>query len=151
MKFIKLWCHIKAFIKKSGYKIIYGNKICIGKHTTWRYGFHIAIEGEGKVEIGNNCFFNNNCSVNSLKHISIGDGTIFGSNCHIYDHNHKFRNDNAPIKSQGYSLGETTIGKHCWIGTNVVILKGVHIGDNVTIGAGAVVREDVPDGQIIKD
>ena len=90
-------------------------------------------------------------SYNSLKHISIGDGTIFGSNCHIYDHNHKFRNDNEPIKSQGYSLGETTIGKHCWIGTNVVILKGVHIGDNVTIGAGAVVREDVPDGQIIKD
>ncbi len=33
----------------------------------------------------------------------------------------------------------------------VVILKGVDIGDNVTIGAGAVVREDIPDGQIIKD
>ena len=39
--------------------------------------------------------------------------------------------------------------KHCWIGTNVVICKGVHIGDNCTIGAGVVVRENVADGSIV--
>lgn len=149
MKVIKLWCHMKAGIKKIAYKMIFGKRLKIGKGTTWRHGFHIAIEDNGRVEIGDNCFFNNGCSINSLQCISIGDGTIFGSNSHVYDHNHRFRDEKQSIKEQGYSVADTVIGKHCWIGTNVVILKGVHIGDNVTIGAGVVVREDVAEGSVI--
>ena len=53
------------------------------------------------------------------------------------------------IKAQGYTLGETHIGNHCWFGTNVVVLKGVTIGDNCVIGAGVVVSTDIPDGTVI--
>lgn len=149
MKVMKLWYHMKAAVKKIVYKMVYGKKLKIGRGTTWRHQFHIAIESSGKVEIGDNCFFNNGCSINALQHVSIGDGTIFGANSHVYDHNHRFRDEKQSIKEQGYSVAETVIGKHCWIGTNVVILKGIHIGDNVTIGAGVVVREDVADGSVI--
>ena len=38
--------------------------------------------------------------------------------------------------------------KNCWIGANVVILKGVTIGDNVIIGAGAVIHKDIPSNSI---
>lgn len=148
MKLMKAWYHFKARIKKLVYKIIYGRRLRIGKGTTWRHGFHITIEG-GQVEIGKNCFFNNYCSINSLKKVTIGDGTIFGSNCHIYDHNHRFSDLETSIKAQGYTLGETHIGKHCWFGTNAVVLKGVTIGDNCVIGAGVVVSEDVPEGTVI--
>ena len=148
MKLMKAWYHFKARIKKLVYKIIYGRRLRIGKGTTWRHGFHITIEG-GQVEIGENCFFNNYCSINSLKKVTIGDGTIFGSNCHIYDHNHRFSDLETSIKAQGYTLGETHIGKHCWFGTNAVVLKGVTIGDNCVIGAGVVVSEDVPEGTVI--
>lgn len=150
MKVIKLWCHILAFMKKILYKLVFGRKLKIGKGTTWRHGFHIAIEGDGKIEIGDNCFFNNYCSVNALEHISIGEGTIFGENSHVYDLNHRFRDEETSIKNQGYSVAETIIGKHCWIGSNVVILKGVHIGDNVTIGAGCVVNSDVETGSVVR-
>lgn len=149
MKVLKFWYHLKAGIKKIVYKLIFGSRIKIGKKTTWRDGFHIAIEGEGKVIIGASCFLNHNCSVNALESVSIGDGTIFGENCHIYDHNHRFRNDEASIKSQGYSVEKTVIGSHCWFGSNVVVLKGVTIGDNVTIGAGCVISEDIPEGSIV--
>ena len=148
MKLMKTWYHFKARVKKVFYKLIYGSKLHIGYGTTWRHGFHIAIEG-GQVEIGNNCFFNNYCSINSLKKITIGEGTIFGSNCHIYDHNHRFSDVEKTIIAQGYTLGETRIGKHCWFGTNVVVLKGVTIGDNCVIGAGVVVSENVPEGTVI--
>lgn len=148
MKLMKAWYHFKAKIKKLVYKIIYGKRLKVGKGTTWRHGFHITIEG-GQVEIGKDCFFNNYCSINSLKKVTIGDGTIFGSNCHIYDHNHRFSDVETSIKAQGYTLGETHIGKHCWFGTNVVVLKGVTIGDNCVIGAGVVVSEDVPEGTVI--
>lgn len=148
MKLMKAWYHFKAKIKKLTYKLMYGKRLQIGKKTTWRHGFHITIEG-GQVEIGKECFFNNYCSINSLRKVTIGDGTIFGSNCHIYDHNHRFSDVETSIKAQGYTLGETHIGNHCWFGTNVVVLKGVTIGDNCVIGAGVVVSEDVPAGTVI--
>lgn len=148
MKIIKLWCHMKAAVKRLVYKAVFGGRFCVGKKTTWRNDFHIAIEG-GRVEIGDNCFFNNGCSVNSMDKITIGDGTIFGENSHVYDHNHRFRDAENSIKSQGYSIAQVCIGKHVWIGSNVVILKGVTIGDNSVIGAGCVINRDIPTDSIV--
>jgi acetyltransferase-like isoleucine patch superfamily enzyme len=37
------------------------------------------------------------------------------------------------------------IGKNCWIGSNAVILPGVELGDNVIVGAGAVVTKSFPE------
>lgn len=150
MKVLKTWYHIKAAVKKLIYKIIFGKRLKIGKGTTWRNNFYVAIEEDGQIDIGKNCFFNHNCSINSLKYVSIGDGTIFGENCHVYDHNHRFRSEEDSIKSQGYTVGETKIGKHCWLGTGVIVLKGVTIGDNCVIGAGVVVDQDVEAGSVLK-
>lgn len=41
------------------------------------------------------------------------------------------------------------IGDNCYIGAGVTILGPIHIGDNVTIAAGAVVTKDVPDNAVI--
>lgn len=41
-----------------------------------------------------------------------------------------------------------TIGDNVWIGGNVVICPGVHIGDNCVIGAGSVVTKDIPSWSI---
>ena len=38
-----------------------------------------------------------------------------------------------------------SIGDKVWIGGGVMILPGVTIGDNVTVGAGSVVTKDIPD------
>lgn len=40
------------------------------------------------------------------------------------------------------------IGDDVWIGGNVTILPGVNIGNNVVIGAGAVVTKDIPDNSL---
>lgn len=149
MKLLKLWYHIKAAIKKIVYRLLSGNRIIFGKHTTFRNNFHVMIEQNGHITIGSNCFFNNGCSINSLEKVSIGDGTIFGENSHIYDHNHRFRSTSDSIKSQGYAIAPVRIGRHVWVGTNVVILKGVTIGDNAVIGAGCVIESDVPENAIV--
>ena len=52
---------------------------------------------------------------------------------------HFFSPQVAPVK----------IGNFVWIGCNVVILKGVSIGKNVTVAAGSVVTKDAPDNVII--
>lgn len=103
----------------------------------------------GGVCVGNNCFFNNYCTLASRAGITIGEGTIFGENVKVYDHNHCYKDVNEPIKYQGYTEAPIVIGKHCWIASNVVILKGVKIGDNCVIGAGCVVYKDVPEGTVM--
>lgn len=104
----------------------------------------------GKVILGENCFFNHDCSLNCLEHIEIGKGCLFGENVKIYDHNHRFSDISKPIKEQGYVTEKVRIGQHCWIGSNVVILKGATIGDNCVVGAGCVVCTKIEDGMIIK-
>lgn len=41
------------------------------------------------------------------------------------------------------------VGRDCWIGINVKILKGVTIGDNTIIGAGCLVRNDIPSNSMV--
>jgi len=42
-----------------------------------------------------------------------------------------------------------TIGSDVWIGGNVTVIGGVHIGDNVVVGAGAVLTKDVPANTVV--
>ena len=37
-----------------------------------------------------------------------------------------------------------TIGNNVWIGAGAVVLPGVTIGDNTVIGAGSIVTKDIP-------
>lgn len=150
MKWFKLWCHICTFFKHILFKILYRNQIFFGKRVTWRRRFDILLDRNAKLEIGDDCFFNNDCSINALKSIKIGKGTIFGEGVKIYDHNHRFNDLQKSIKEQGFISDEITIGEHCWIGSNVVILKGTKISDNCVIGAGVVVRGFVEPNTIIK-
>lgn len=140
----KVWYHLVSFIKVMWFKILWQGKFCVGENLQFRKGFTLLIMSEGRVKIGDDVFFNNYCSVCSMNNVSIGTGTIFGENVKIYDHNHIYTDTVLPIKKQGYTSAPIYIGVHCWIGSNVTILKGVKIGDNCVIGAGCVIYKDVP-------
>lgn len=124
-------------------------QLAIGECVYIRNFCRIQIE-DGQLVIGNNTFFNNFCTVNCLKKITIGDNCLFGEGVKIYDHNHNYRDTDKPINKQGYNFGEVVIGDNCWIGSNVVIVKGVSIGDNVIIGANSIIFEDIPSNHIVK-
>ena len=151
MYFIKMVNHIVALLKMLVYKVIYRNRIIFGKKVTFRKGMSIMIENKGKIIIGNGVFFNNYCSLKSLKEIEIGDNSIFGEHVKIYDHNHVFKYKDKLIKSEGFKSDKILIGNNCWIGSNVIILKSVSIGDNSVISAGEIVRKSVPSNSILKD
>lgn len=150
MNIIKAWYHIWAIIKRFFFRIIYREKIKIGKNTTWRRNFSVMLGDRAELQIGKDCFFNNQCTIGANGSVIIGDGSIFGENVKIYDHNHRFSNIEKSIKSQGYSNGKIRIGKHCWIGSNVCILKNADIGNNCVIGAGCVISEKIEDNTIVK-
>ena len=146
---LKLYYHLLCLVKTLFYKLIYNKSFIMPLNSTDRAGFHVVIEQSGGVKIGEYCFFNNYCTLASRAGITIGDGTLFGENVKVYDHNHCYKDTSIPIKDQGYTSAPITIGKHCWIGSNVVILKGVTIGDNCVIGAGCIIYKDVPDNSVV--
>ena len=150
MTFYKIWFHLIAILKMVFYKCLYGSKLMFGKGVTWRSRFYIMLDKKANVKIGDNCFFNNDCSITAINSVVIGDGCLFGENVKIYDHNHRFSNLDLPIKEQGYSISGVRIGKHCWIGSNVCILKGAEIGDNCVIGAGCVISGKIDDNTIVR-
>ena len=150
MIIFKIWYHILAIVKKFLYKILYRKKIEIAKNVTWRRDFSVMIEKNGKLQIGKGCFFNNGCTIGVNNSVIIENGSIFGENVKIYDHNHRFADTTKSIKSQGYSNGTVHIGKHCWIGSNVCILKNADIGNNCVIGAGCVISEKIKDNTIVR-
>lgn len=51
----------------------------------------------------------------------------------------------AELRQKGYQYNAPIhIGKNCWLGSGVLVLPGITIGDNVIIGAGSVVTKDIP-------
>lgn len=120
------------------------SKMIIGKKFRARNNVSFRVYDEGIIKIGNNCFMNDNCSINCQKCITIGDNVIFGQNVMIFDHDHDYRND-----INQFVRDEVKIGNNVWIGANVTILKGVTIGDNVVIGANTLITSDIKANSLV--
>ncbi|MCG0672133.1 galactoside O-acetyltransferase [Lactiplantibacillus plantarum] len=75
-------------------------------------------------------------------------GIVFRGNLKIG--NHLTCMHHVTIGTNGTTSDSLTIiGNNCYIGAGAKIFGGITIGDNVTIGGGAVVLKDVPDNAIV--
>lgn len=126
-------------------------KIDFGENLDFRNYISIWVGKEANLKIENRVFINNYCSINCLKSIEIGENTLFGEGVKIYDHNHAYQSENGELKvsHQEFTYGSVKIGRNCWLGSNVVVLKGVEIGDNCIIGAGCIIHENIPPNSIV--
>lgn len=85
------------------------------------------------------------CYIQGINKIYFGDNTIFAPGIKIISANH----DKKDFSKHNKTIGPIIIGKNCWIGANAVILPGVQLGDNVIVGAGAVVSKSFPSNVVI--
>lgn len=106
--------------------------------------FHIS---SGKLILYDGVFINNSCSFNCMERIEIGAGTMMGEGVRFYDHDHVYTAEK--IEKWQWTTAPIRVGRDCWIGSNVTILKGVTIGDNTIIGAGCLIRNDVPANSVV--
>lgn len=96
-----------------------------------------------KVKIGNNSGIGKSCIVQGPT--EIGDNVMMGQEVMIYTVNHETADVKIPMCQQGFKEpAQVTIGNDVWIGSRVIILPGVKIGDHSIIGASAVVTKDIP-------
>ena len=111
------------------------------------YGEHIFIDVGTFINV-NAIFLDNNI-------IKIGKNGLFGPGVQLLTASHplsareRLITSNENLKTS-YKTFSTPIhmGDNCWIGGNTVVLPGITIGNNVTIGAGSVVTKDIPDNML---
>lgn len=104
----------------------------------------------GFIEIGDHSTIGKNCILGSCGGIRIGEWVGIAGDCYIGGGRYRTDETDVPMMKQDlYTEGSVVIGDDCWIGAGARILDGVEIGRGSIIGAGAIVREDVPEYTVV--
>jgi acetyltransferase-like isoleucine patch superfamily enzyme len=131
-------------------------------------GEFIFETSEGKITIGDRTFIGGGTKFICVSRIEVGNDVMFSWGCTIIDTNshsllwNERKNDVLDWKR---GIEENSIGFYknwsvvksspilikdrAWIGFNVIIMKGVTIGEGAVVAAGSVVTKDVPDYAIV--
>lgn len=94
------------------------------------------------IEIGDRSGFNG-VTIHSAEKVTIGSDVLIGFNVLIDDSDHH----TIDPKMRHGDMSESRpiiIEDNVWLGSRVVVLKGVTIGRNSVVGSNSVVRSDIP-------
>jgi len=130
----KLYERKNKWLRKIGIKI--GRRVAIGD------SLYVFKNHEQNFEIGDYTAIAAYASIRPFNKIVIGKFCMFGAYVHLQNGGHDvntFEPYSEPL----------TIGNGCWIGHGVKILKCKNIGNNVIIGGGSIVVDDIPDNAIV--
>lgn len=120
--------------------------IHLGDRVTFLRDTIVETGEEGSISIGTDTFIHPRCQLNAYKaKIQIGQGVMLAANCALYPHNHGMAMGQSMQEQPLETKGPIIIGDHCWLGTGVVVMGGVKIGNGAVIGAGSVVTDDIPE------
>jgi len=115
-----------------------GNDVLIARDT-------IIQAKVGPIAIGDRCTIGSQCQLSSVSGIRLGSAVMMAGQCYIGGGRYHTDDPTKPIRDQGlYSKGPVVIEDDVWLGAGVIVQDGVRIGKGSVIGAGAVIREDVP-------
>ncbi|MGN0559355.1 MAG: acyltransferase [Acutalibacteraceae bacterium] len=135
-------------------------EITIGDNS-WICGELTSAESGGNLFVGSDTFIGVGTRIWSNKQVLIGNHVLISHNCNILD------NDTHPINPEvryrdwknfragdyspnsNYNAKPIIIEDDAWIGANVTVLKGVHIGKGAIVGTGSVVTKSVPDYAVV--
>jgi len=132
----------------SEFGVNFASNVTIGKGAIIQCTGVIARRGFG-VEVGENSAIGPLSFIGAQGGVKIGSNVIMGPGVRIFSENHRFTDLALPIRLQGESRKGVVIGDDCWIGAGATIVDGVTIGTGCVIAAGAVVTRSVSDRTIV--
>jgi len=101
----------------------------------------------GNIKVGTNCWIGPFTIIDGSGGLEIGDFCTISVGVHIYTHDNvkqTLSSGKLPIERESVCIGDNV-----YIGPNVIITKGVKIGDHCILGANAFVNTDIPDNSIV--
>jgi maltose O-acetyltransferase len=132
-------------------KIIYASKLNKFKKTFKSCGENVSLHlpicimGPECVSIGDNV------TINAFVHMWGHGGIVIGNNCLIASHcaiTSLTHNPESLLFNEQNIAKPVIIGENVWIGSHVIILPGVTLGDNIIIGAGSLVNKDLASNSV---
>lgn len=105
---------------------------------------------DGPLTIGSHVTIGSNSFLSSdSRGVEIGDYSMFGPNVTVVGNSYKHDRLDIPMCKQEKTSKGIRIGSDVWVGAGAIILDGVTIGNGAIIGAGSVVTNDVEEYKIV--
>lgn len=101
------------------------------------------------IVIGDRCVIGAGTTLTAHESITIGDDVWFGNQVFVCDASHGYQDPETPIGEQLGAHNPVVVGAGSWIGHGTIILPGARIGRHAVVGAGSVVRGEVPDHAVV--
>jgi acetyltransferase-like isoleucine patch superfamily enzyme len=108
------------------------------ENCTFFPGVRLECWARAVIHIGNGTYLNRGVEIVASRSVTIGQDCMIARDTLIMD------TDQHALPGLGLVSHPVVIGDRVWIGARAIILKGVHIGDDAIVAAGAVVTRDVP-------
>jgi len=119
-----------------------GRKIVF--HNNCRIAANVYLHGP--IEVGENVSINQHCHMEGP--IWIGKDSRIGPSTSIFAFDHNFDESETLIRSQKVKSEGVHIGEDVWIGANVSIVDGVTIGAHSVVGIASVVTKNIPECEV---
>lgn len=126
-------------------------RVRLGDHVTLRGGVYLgASTPEAYVRVDNHTHIDRHSVLYGNGGISIGAGCAIAAHVLIYSQSNQYKHSpGTPILAQPTVHAPVFIGDDVWLGAGAIILPGVSVGNQAIVAAGAVVRSNVSPGAIV--
>ena len=102
----------------------------------------------GDIELGDDVNIGFNSEIFSGSRVTVGAHGLFAAYTYLIGGGHEFGRADVPVVEQERLSRGITLGENVWLGAGAKVMDGVTIGRDVVVGAGAVVTTDLPDGVV---
>jgi carbonic anhydrase/acetyltransferase-like protein (isoleucine patch superfamily) len=128
-----------------------GDRTKLGWHQAPRCGRgEVLLQARPKdavIRIGENCAFSNNVSIIAVQSVEIGPACLIGDLVSIIDSDfHGIAPDQR--RSGPIQTAPVKLERNVWLGSRVIVQKGVTIGANSIVAPNAVVTSFIPPDSI---
>lgn len=99
---------------------------------------------DSKFIIKQNVYIARNVYIGVFQPVTIGEFVQIGAYTYIISGNHCYEDRSVPLEVQGCRGAPIVIENNVWIGTHVVVLPGVTIGEGAIVAAHSLVNKNIP-------
>ena len=134
----------KNVVIEDGVRIFFPENVEIGDDVYIGHNTILKGYSDKRMVIGGGTWIGPQCFIYASGGITIGSNVGLGPGVTIMSSAHTANEDSNPILHRPINHAPVTLADGCDIGVHSVILMGVNIGENVQVGAGAVVTKSIP-------